>query len=65
MKHMLTTKEIIEKGDELNRIHSEYKNATPKEKPEKWQNFYDAWMKYRADVNDYVKTIPTDISDSL
>lgn len=65
MKKILTTKDLIEKGEVLNKIHEEYKNATPKEKPKKWQDFYVAWQEYRAYVHAYVQTNPIDVSDSL
>lgn len=64
-KYIITTKDIIEKGYELNKKHSEYKNATGKEKTKKWQEFYSEWQDYRKEFQAYIKTNPIDISDSL
>lgn len=65
MNHYITTQEIIEKGNELNIKHQEYKNSTGKERQIKWQEFYSAWQDYRIQVQAYIKTNPIDISDSL
>ena len=64
-KTYISTEEIIKRGNELNKKHRAYKKAEPKDKPDRWKEFYEAWQKYRSEVNAYVKTYPLDISDSL
>ena len=64
-KQHISTKEIIERGNALNAIHSEYMNASGKEKSQKRQEFYEEWQKYRSDVQTYIGANPADISEAL
>ena len=58
----ISEKELIRKGNDLNRLHLEYKNAkNEKEKKKKWREYYTAAEEYRADVYEYANAHPIDI----
>lgn len=62
----MTKNELIEKGKELNNLHSEYKNADkPRDKKQKWQRYFTAAEEYRRDFAAYMKANPADISKLL
>ena len=66
MKKLLTAQVIIEKGDELNRIYADYKQAeNPKDQKSKWLTFSVAAEQYRQDVAEYLRTNPADIAETL
>ncbi len=65
MKRYISTNEIIEKGNELNKLHAAYKDSTPKEKASRWQESFAAWTEYQHIVHCYIETKPADISDLL
>ena len=67
MKKYLTTTEILEKGNELNRVYADYKQAEkPRDKKSKWRAFYEAAEQYRQDFAEYLRTAnPADISKTL
>lgn len=63
---MISTQEIIVKGEELNILHAEYINeVSPQLKKSKWRDFYSASENYRKEVQDWIKSSPNDISSAL
>lgn len=65
MKHNISTTEIIEKGNDLNKLHAAYKDSSPKEKASRWQEFFAAWTEYQKLVHDCIIYNPSGISDLL
>lgn len=62
----MTTNEILEKGKELNKLHSEYKQAIkPKDKKSKWQVYYAASEDYRDDFAEFMKSNSTEVVKTL
>lgn len=62
----MTLNELLEKGKELNRLHSDYKNAVKyRDGRQKWKLYYEAAEQYRIDFGKYLKSNPTDISKLL
>lgn len=62
---IFSTDEIIEKGNELNKIYRGYKNSTGIDKELKWMEFLAASDEYRKDVHAYICSNPTDIARCL
>ena len=63
---VLTTADILEKGNELNRVYANYKEADrPRDKKMKWRIFFDAAEQYRQDFAEYLRANPADITKTL
>lgn len=65
-KQIITAKEILEKGRDLNKLHSEYKNAEgPRIKKSKWRTYYAASEEYRDDFAEFMKSNSTEVVKTL
>lgn len=62
---IISTDEIITKGNELNKIYRSYKNSTGIDKELKWMEFLAASDEYRKDVHVYINSNPVDVARCL
>ena len=65
MKHYISTVEVIERGNQLNKLHAAYKNSCQKDKKSKWQEFLAASTEYQKLVHDCIVYNSSGISDLL
>ena len=60
------TAEILEKGDELNLKHAEYKDAqSARDRKSKWITYYSACLAYQKEVQNYIQKHPIDLVETL